>query len=153
MAVQAISGSNLVLSMDQSDNPAGGSQVFVLIGGSSSCTVNISQETIDTTSKDSGGRKTFINGATSWTMDCEAFFTDGTGTGEGETVRPSTLFTALDGGYRVAVKFYNSAGQTDAKKYFGWGYITSLSVNAAVSEWSTYSISIQGDGRLEQQNT
>tara|TARA_R100001463_G_scaffold65456_2_gene118749 strand:+ start:2490 stop:2945 length:456 start_codon:yes stop_codon:yes gene_type:complete len=148
MAVKAISGSSLILGMDQSDNPAGGSETFVNIGGSSSCTVNISQETIDTTSKDSGGRKSFIGGASSWTLDCEAFFTDGTS--DGETVRPSTLFDALDGGYRVAIKFHCDTGQTGAKKYQGWGYITSLSVNGAVSEWSTYSISIQGDGQLTQ---
>ena len=150
MAVQAISGSSLILAMDQSDNPSVGSESYVVIGGSSSCTVNWNQETIDTTSKDSGGKKTFINGATSWTLDCEAFFTDGTAAGEGETVRPSTLFTALMEGYRISVKFYNTAGQTNARKYQGHGYITSCSVNAAVGEWSTYSISVQGDGNLSQ---
>jgi predicted secreted protein len=144
MAVKTISGSSLILQMDQSDNP--GSPSYVTIGGSTSCTLNVSQEAIDTTNKDSGGRKAFINGVSSWTLDCEALFTDGSS--DGETIRPSTLYAALDGGYRIAVNFKCDTGQTGAYEYGGYGYITSLSANAAISEWSTYSISIQGDGEL-----
>ena len=118
----------------------------VIIGGSTSCVININQETIDTTNKDSGGRKAFINGVSAWTIDAEAFYTDGTS--DGETIRPSTLYDALDGGYRIAIKFYTATGQTGAVKYTGWGYITSLSVNASAGEWSSYSISVQGDGQL-----
>ena len=144
MAVKTISGSSLVLQMDQTDDP--GSPSYASIGGSTSCSLNVSQEAIDTTNKDSGGRKAFINGVSSWTIYADALFTDGT-TG-GETVRASTLYAALDGGYRVAVNFKCNTGQTGAKEYGGYGYITSLSVNASMAEWSTYSISIQGDGEL-----
>ena len=87
-----------------------------------------------------------MGGVSSWTIDAEAFFTDGTS--DGETIRPSTLFDALDGGYRIAIQFIVSTGQTGARKYYGYGYITSLSANASISEWSTYSISVQGDGQL-----
>tara|TARA_B100000519_G_C14261030_1_gene448055 strand:+ start:12193 stop:12648 length:456 start_codon:yes stop_codon:yes gene_type:complete len=146
MAVKVISGSSLILQMDQSNNPASGSETFTTLGGSNTCSVNITQEAIDTTNKDSGGRKAFINGVSSWTIDAEAFYTDGSS--DGETIRPSTLYDALDGGYRIAIKFYTATGQTGAVKYTGWGYITSLSVNASVGEWSSYSISVQGDGQL-----
>lgn len=144
MAVKTISGSSLILQMDQTNNP--GSPTYVTIGGSTTCTVNISQETIDITNKDSGGRKSFLGGVSSWTIDAEALFTDGSS--DGETIRPSTLFNALDGGYRIAIQFKVDTGQTGARKYHGYGYITSLSANASISEWSTYSISVQGDGQL-----
>ena len=153
MAVQTISGSDLLVSIDQSNDPANHNSV-VILGGSTSCVLNVNQETIDITNKDSGGRKAFLGGASSWTLDVDAFYTDGTGAGEGETVRPSTLFDALDNGYRIAVKFYTAtANQTDVKKYQGWGYITSISMNGAIGEWGTYSLSVQGDGRLTQSNT
>ena len=144
MAVKAISGSSLILQMDQTNNPA--SPSYTTLGGSNTCTINLSQEAIDTTNKDSGGRKAFINGVSSWTIDAEAFYTDGSS--DGETIRPSTLFDALDGVYRIALKFYTATGQTGAVKYTGYGYITSVSINAAVAEWSSYSVSVQGDGQL-----
>tara|TARA_R100000654_G_scaffold21267_3_gene42897 strand:+ start:5945 stop:6394 length:450 start_codon:yes stop_codon:yes gene_type:complete len=144
MAVKVISGSSLILQLDQSDNP--GSPSYVTIGGSTSCTLNVNQEVIDTTNKDSGGRKSFINGVFSYTMDCENLFTDGTS--DGETIRPSTLYDALDGGHRIALNFKVNTGQTGAVQYSGYGFITSISANAAVGEWSSYSVSIQGDGQL-----
>jgi|TARA_R100000084_G_C4601734_1_gene123585 TP901-1 family phage major tail protein len=144
MAVKTISGSDLLVAIDQSDSPVNHNSV-VLVGGSTSCVVNITQEAIDTTNKDSGGRKEFINGVSSWTIDVDSFYTDGTS--DGETVRFGTLYDALDGGYKIAVKFYTgTANQTGVQKYQGWGYITDISTTGSVGEWATYSVSIQGTG-------
>jgi len=141
MAVKTISGSSLVLSVDL----AGGSS-YDAIGGSTSCTLNVSQEAIDTTNKESSGRKAFINGVTSWTLDAEAFFTEGSS--GSEAIRPATIYAALEAGTRIKCEFASTTGITGAKSYVGFGYITSLSVSASVAEWSTYSVSIQGDGVL-----
>lgn len=141
MAVKTISGSSLILSIDLDGAGAG---AYAAVGGSTTCTINVNQETIDTTNKESGGNKAFINGVRSWTMDCEAFYTQGSS--DGEAVRFKTLNDALQAGTRIKVKFSTTTGQTGVVYWDGFGYITSLSVNAGVAEWSTYSISIQGDG-------
>jgi TP901-1 family phage major tail protein len=148
MAVKTISGSDLILSIDDTSTPS--LTDVEVIGGSTSCTFNVNQETIDITNKDSQGHKAFISGVNSWTIDCDAFYTDGSvGT---ETVRPSTIFTAMKNGYKIAVKFHTATGQTAVQKWTGYGFITSLSVSGSVAEWSTYSISIQGSGALTMAN-
>tara|TARA_E500000331_G_C17210720_1_gene693537 strand:- start:28 stop:489 length:462 start_codon:yes stop_codon:yes gene_type:complete len=147
-----ISGSNVLLAVDVANlNPANQNNVEI-IGGSTSCTFNFTQEAIDTTNKDSGGYKSFINGVKTFTLDCDAFTTVGSGAYMGEGVRPYTIHDMMSQGSRIAVKWYTDTGATAAKKYQGFGYITSLSVNGSVGEWSTYSISIQGDGDLAVTN-
>ena len=144
MAVKTISGSDLLVALDQTNDPVNHNNVAI-IGGSTSCVINVTQEVIDTTNKDTGGRKEFINGVSSWTVDVDAFYTDGSA--DGETVRFQTLFDALDGGHRVAVKFYTAtANQTDVYKFQGWGYITDVTANGNIGEWGSYSLSIQGTG-------
>ena len=148
MAVKTISGSNLVLAADL----AGGSS-FVAVGGSTSCTLNVSQETIDISNKASLGNKEFMNGAVSWTMDCEAFFTDGDTDSADVPIRDgaatSGWFLSLDAGTKIQVQFSTTVdGMVGASKYTGEGYITSISLSGAVGEWSTYSVSIQGTGAL-----
>ena len=150
MAVKTISGSNLVLGVDLDGSSP---YTYTAVGGSTSCTLNVNQETIDISSKDSNGVKEFMNGARSWTIDCEAFFTDGSTDAAPVAVRDSTApdtgwFPSLDAGTKIRVQFSTTTGQTGASKYIGYGYITSLSVNAGVGEWATYSVSIQGTGAL-----
>ena len=109
MAVKTISGSNLVLGIDLS----GGSS-YTAVGGSTSCTLNVNQETIDISNKDSNGRKEFMNGATSWTLDCEAYFTDGdtfsadipVRDGDGAGGGSATgWFPSLDAGTKIRCQF------------------------------------------------
>lgn len=151
MAVKTISGSNLVLGIDLT-GADDGSATYTAVGGSTTCTLNVNQETIDISSKDSAGNKEFLNGARSWTVDCEAFFTDGSSDSADVPVGGSTAdsgwFPVLESGDLITVQFSNTTGQTGARRYHGKGYITSISVNGAVGEWSTYSVSIQGTGAL-----
>ena len=139
-----INGTNMVVSVDESTSPSTGGLTAIAAATNCSCAITIDAGEI--TDKSSGDRKEFIGISSSWTIDAEAFYTDGSS--DGETIRPSTLFDALDGGYRIALKFYTATGQTGAVKYTGYGYITSVSINAAVAEWSSYSVSVQGDGQL-----
>lgn len=149
MAVKTISGSNLVLSVDLDGTSP---YSYTAVGGSTTCTLNINQETIDVTNKQSQGNKEFINGARSWTLDCEAYFTDGTSDSAdipvGGATADSGWYPVLESGDKIHVKFANTTGQTGAREYTGEGYITSISINAGVSEWATYSVSIQGTGAL-----
>ena len=70
MAVKTITGSAIVLGIDLS-----GSTSPTAVAGATTGQLSLTQETIDTTNKDSGGRKEFINGVKSWTLSCEAFTT------------------------------------------------------------------------------
>jgi len=138
MAVNTITGSAIVLSIDLS-----GSTSPTAVAGATTGTLSVNQETIDVTNKDSSGRKEFINGVKSWTLDCEAFTTS-----SGETVSGDTSIAALEAGTKIYVQFRDGSGQASAKKYTGYGYITSIGVNANVGEFSTYSLSIAGTGAL-----
>mgnify|MGYP003115306609 CR=1 FL=1 len=145
-SIKTIPGSQFLLALDEADNVAAGSETFTIIGGSTGCSVNFTQEAIDTTNKESGGRKAFINGVSSWTVDCEQFYSVDT------TIKPSTLYAALDAGNKVSIKFYLSSGQTGAKKYQGKGFITALTLNAPNGEFATYSLSLQGTGQFTEQS-
>jgi TP901-1 family phage major tail protein len=138
MAVKTITGSAIVLSIDLS-----GSTSPTAVAGATTGTLNVNQETIDVTNKDSSGRKEYINGVKSWTLDCEAFTTS-----SGETVSGDTSIAALEAGTKIYVQFRDGSGQASAKKYTGYGYITSIGVNANVGEFSTYSVLIAGTGQL-----
>ena len=149
MAVKTISGSNLVLGVDLDGNAP---YSYTAVGGATTCTLNINQETIDVTNKESQGNKEFINGARSWTIDCEAYFTDGSADSAdvpvGGTTADSGWYPVLESGDYIHVQFTNTTGQAGARSYTGAWYITSISVNAGIGEWSTYSVSIQGTGAL-----
>ena len=130
-------GTSLVLSIDTS---GGGSPV--LLGASTSCTVNFTLDTFETTNKDSAHRKSFLPAATGFTMDCEAFYTTD------ETVAPDNIMTALNARTLVDVEFNEASDTTGDYKYTGKAYITSCSLNAPNEDAATYSISLQGSGAL-----
>ena len=152
MAVKTISGSSLVLGVDLDGTSP---YSYTAVGGSTSCTLNITQETIDVSNKESQGLKEFISGAKGWTIDCEAFFTQGTSDSAdisvgGDGTADSGWYPVLSSGDKIHVQFSTTTGQAGATSYAGEGFITSISINAAVGEFSTYSVSIQGTGSLTQ---
>ena len=130
-------GTSLVLSIDTS---GGGSPV--LLGASTSCSVNFTLDTFETTNKDSAHRKSYLPAATGFTMDCEAFYTTD------ETVAPDNIMTALNARTLVDVEFNEASDTTGDYKYTGKAYITSCSLNAPNEDAATYSISLQGSGAL-----
>ena len=95
MAVKTITGSAIVLSIDLS-----GSTSPTAVAGAPTGTLNVNQETIDLTNKDSSGSKEYINVLKSQTLDCEAFTTS-----SGETVSGDTSINALDNGTKIYVQF------------------------------------------------
>ena len=130
-------GTKLVLKVDTS---GGGSPV--LLGASTSCTVNFTLDTFETTNKDSAHRKSFLPAATGFTMDCEAFYTSD------ETVAPDNLMSALNSRTEIDVEFNEASATTGDTKYTGKAYITSCSLKAPTEDAATYSISLQGTGAL-----
>lgn len=132
-------GTKLRLYADQ----AGGS-TFTAVGYSTDATINFTHSPRETTSQDSGGWASFLEGKRGWTIDCNAFHSeDGTNNFIDwyDTLKSDTLR-----GY-VAVKF--ATATSGDVTLTGFGYITSL-VNASggVESNATLALSIQGTGTL-----
>lgn len=122
-----------------------------LVGVAQSCSLSITIDTPDITTKDDNDRKEFAGLATSWTVDAENFYTEGgtdetflnffqvaygtstTDTPIGMANRPRTCYVKFD---------------CSGDYYHGLGYISSLSLSAGVEDASVYSVTIQGAGEL-----
>lgn len=130
-------GTSLVLSIDTT---GGGGPT--LLGASTSCSVNFTLDTFETTNKDSGHKKAYLPAATGFTMDCEAFYTTDEANG------PHDIMTALNNRTKVNVEFNEASDTAGDYKYTGEAYITSCSLNAPNEDAATYSISLQGTGAL-----
>ena len=143
MSFKTITGSKILLMIDP--DPAGGLGTATAIAGATSATINFAMDSIDCTNKYSSGRKEFIAGASSWTLDCEAF-----ASGDGSTNANADIMSALDDKDKIYVKFRDDSGQGSSKMYTGRGYITACNQTASVGEFSTYSLTIQGTGQLTQ---
>ena len=108
----------------------------VLIGGQQNCTLTMSSETGDTTTKDSGvWAESEVTGL-SWSVSC-----DGLIAVDDEAV--ATLEAAWKGMQKVTIQ-YGSA----EKFKTGEAIIESLEQNDAMKEKSTYSVSFIGVGEL-----
>ena len=140
MSFKTITGSKILLMIDP--DPSGSLGAATAIAGATSATINFAMDSIDCTNKDSSGRKEFIAGASSWTLDCEAF-----ASGDGSTNSNADIMSALD---KIYVKFRDASAQGSSKMYTGRGYITACNQTASVGEFSTYSLTIQGTGQLTQ---
>lgn len=130
-------GTSLVLSIDVT---GGGGPT--LLGASTSCSVNFTLDTFETTNKDSGHKKAYLPAATGFTMDCEAFYTTD------EANAPDNIMAAINSRTKVNVEFNEASDTTGDYKYTGEAYITSCSLNAPNEDAATYSISLQGTGAL-----
>ena len=110
----------------------------VLIGGQQNCTLTMSSETGDTTTKDSGvWAESEVTGL-SWSVSC-----DGLIAVDDEAV--VALEEAWKGMQKVTIKYGS------AEKYkTGQAIIESLEQNDAMKEKSTYSVSFIGVGKLEE---
>ena len=124
-----------------------------LVGVAQSCSLSITIDTPDITTKDDDDRKEFAGLSTSWTVDAENFYTEGgsnedfldffqvaygtstTNTPIGMTERPRTCYVKFDCG---------------SDYYHGLGYISSLSLSAGVEDAGVYSVTIQGAGELNK---
>lgn len=115
-----------------------GSDLTLSIGGtaiaqSTSASVTLDADTIDVSSKDSGGFQEVIQGQKSGTVDFEGLL-DLAGTA-------GTVYTAWYNGTEVAWTFSDGSNTLS-----GNGRITNLSVDAPMEDVATYSGSIQISG-------
>lgn len=146
MALGLINGTDLLLRVGTTDSNE------AIIAYSTSCSLEISMDEIDQTSKDSQGWKDIIGGTRSWSVSSDALYANESQTNEDFR----SLFDLLGGSSNGRSKIYvelavNDGSGTDNNVYYnGYGYVTSLSVNGGTEDQASFSVSITGSGILAE---
>lgn len=132
-----------------------GTSLVVLVGTevvahATSCTLSISADLPDATTKESGGWADHIAGLRSWSIT-----TDGLATVEptGTNYVVGDIFSALNGRGTVTVKFTTVSGSTPIVGDLIWSgsaFVESLDITADMESPVTYSASFTGTGTLTQ---
>jgi predicted secreted protein len=132
-----------------------GTSLVVLVGTeviahATSCSLSVSADLPDATTKQSGGWAQEIAGLRSWTLT-----TDGLATVEptGTDYVVGDIFSALNGRTSVTVKFTTANGSTPIVGDLIWSgsaFVESLDITADMESPVTYSASFTGTGQLTQ---
>lgn len=132
-----------------------GTNLVVLVGTevvahSTSCSLSVSADLPDATTKQSGGWAEEIAGLRSWSLT-----TDGLATVEptGTNFVVGDIFSALTGRTAVTVKFTTATGSTVIVGDLVWSgsaFVESLDITADMESPVTYSASFTGTGVLTQ---
>lgn len=132
-----------------------GTSLVVLVGTevvahATSCTLTVSADLPDATTKQSGGWADHIAGLRSWSIT-----TDGLATVEptGTDYVVADIFSALNGRTSVTVKFTTANGSTPITGDLIWSgsaFVESLDITADMESPVTYSASFTGTGELDQ---
>jgi predicted secreted protein len=132
-----------------------GTNLVVLIGTeviahSTSCSLSVSADLPDATTKSSGGWAQQIAGLRSWSLT-----TDGLATVEPTSTNYSVgdIFSALNGRATVTVKFTTATGSTPIVGDLVWSgsaFVESLDITADMESPATFSASFTGFGQLTQ---
>tara|TARA_R100000231_G_scaffold139628_2_gene121781 strand:- start:7743 stop:8207 length:465 start_codon:yes stop_codon:yes gene_type:complete len=153
MATGLLNGTDLLIKMGGTDG------TDYVVAFATSCSLEISMDEIDQTSKDSAGWKQVIGGTRSWSLSSEALYQNEEITTGDNRVTFQSFWNYLgdptDGRKKVYVEF-TIAGSTSAANnvyYSGNAIVTSLSVNGGTEDQSTYSVTLTGSGQLLQEDT
>lgn len=132
-----------------------GTNLVVLVGSevvahSTSCSLSVSADLPDATTKSSGGWADEIAGLRSWSLT-----TDGLATVDptGANFVVGDIFTSMYDRTKVTVKFTTVTGSTPVVGDLIWSgeaFIESLDVTADMESPATYSVSFTGTGVLTQ---
>ena len=132
-----------------------GTNLVVLVGSevvahSTSCSLSVSADLPDSTTKSSGGWADQIGGLKSWSLT-----TDGLATVDptGASYVVGDIFTQLASRTAVTVKFTTVSGSTPVVGDLYWSglaFIESMDVTADMESPATYSVSFTGTGVLSQ---
>ena len=130
----SVNGTDFIL---QIDSGAG----YLTLGTSTSCSVSMSLETRDTSSKSSAGWAEALYGQRSWSADVEGLLTFDTG-------NIGSLWALYQNRTSVTLKFVQASPASGDLTWSGTALLTSLSADAPMEDSMTYSASFQGAGEL-----
>jgi len=115
------------------------------IGKCTSCSLSVSREVRDVTTKDSSAWQENLAGLKSWSVSFEGLVTYNT---ETDIDKPNDLYTLLSNGTEVKIKFGSTT--TDEYDYTGDAYLTSYEQEAGTEDNNSFSGSFTGTGALTQ---
>jgi predicted secreted protein len=121
---------------------AGGSE-FIL-AHSTSCTLSINVDTIDVSSKESGGKLDVLGGLKSFELSADGLMEFAATS----TTKPQSLNQLMQAG--TAVTFTFALDTLAGYKYTGSALVTSIEITGGTEDASTYSVSMSGTGELLQ---
>ncbi len=121
---------------------AGGSE-FIL-AHSTSCTLSINVDTIDVSSKESGGKLDVLGGLKSFELSADGLMEFAATS----TTKPQSLNQLMQAG--TAVTFTFALATPAGYKYTGSALVTSIEITGGTEDASTYSVSMSGTGALTQ---
>lgn len=128
-----VKGIDFLVMVEQADG------VFVKVGGQRGATLNRSADTLETTSKDSDGFKEFESAFKEWSIDADGLYvTDDIG------------FQALEDSFMNGTKLKVQLATPSGEQYEGMAVITDLPIEAPYDDMATYSVTLQGSGKLEK---
>jgi len=133
---EILDGVNLLLSIDGTP-----------IGASSSCSVELTRATRNTSNKDTGIWDSYAAGSITWSMSSENFVNFGGENGYDE------LFDAMVAGAPVAVTVDYEQDASNTWQLSGDAIITGLPLSAPKGENVSFSVSLQGSGKLNRTKT
>ena len=112
---------------------------FIVIGGQRGASLSESNETIDITSKDSGGAFEYDYGFYGWEISCDGLYIKND---EGY----KALADAMKNKKKVRVRIKEEGTAT----LVGEALVTSKELDGPYDAEVTYSVTLQGSGRLEE---
>lgn len=112
-----------------------------LIGAATDCSLSMSAEVIDTSTKDSDAWRSVLPGMRSATMSCSGLIDY-----QGADYDVPDLFGAFSGRTELTLVFQNEV--VGDKKFTCTGYITSLEQSAGVEDTATYSATFELTGEV-----
>ena len=127
----AILGTNLVLSYRE----AGG--VYSNFAASTNCSFDVSVNQVEVTSHTSDWFRQFKNDIAEWSVTCDGLITIG-------DYDYKDMLDAQLNRTKITVRF--TIGTPSGNYVYGFGYITSLTLNGPVEDVASYSVTISGIG-------
>lgn len=112
-----------------------------VITHSQTCSLNLSLNLRDTSSKATAGWKAVLPGQRSWTIETSGMVA------LDASYNLAYLHGLIDNKTRVAIKF--KTANVDNVYFEGYAYLTSVSMEAPLEANTTYSASFIGDGALD----
>ena len=108
-----------------------------VVGGQRNASIELSSETIDTTTKQSNGWSTKVAGTKSWTSSCDGvYFVDDAGI--------QAVYTAFENGSEVELEFSSTSGVY----HKGTCVISSISEESGMDDVTSYTMAFEGTGAL-----
>lgn len=115
---------------------------LTVVGGQTGATLNREAESIDTTDKTSDGFSSAIAGTISWSVDADGFVVLGD---EGFDLIEETFMARKPFEVEIRVGADDNA---NGRTYSGEVYITDLPLDFAQDDAVTYSLTLEGNGKL-----